>query len=112
MNREQLVELCKNIYFSQDSCSTANLILANGGLYYLFFTYQMFATQPELAECETYTAMCKRNFENLLQGLDLLLPATFESIQALLFGVGPFLFRCYEHRRKTSALTIRRLPMQ
>lgn len=76
--------ICLRVYFSKDF-SAADFIIANSAL------LQLFTEQSEEvsdnAESIRYAHLCRTNVETALLNLPLHLPATMDSISALLLGV-------------------------
>lgn len=62
--------------------------IVHGSLHLLFSeASDTVEDQAIAAEYQKYSTMCEENFEACLSNLDLLMPATFESIAALMIGV-------------------------
>lgn len=90
-------DLCFNVYFSEDH-SAFDFISVNAGLYSLCSDY---ASESEIAphereEYRAYAEMCRENLETGLASLPLYIPASSETITALLFGVSPSIFSLTE----------------
>ncbi|KAL4886193.1 hypothetical protein BJY04DRAFT_99373 [Aspergillus karnatakaensis] len=84
---DRLTDKCREIYFATEDYSDATFITVNGGLYQLFVAAS-FMTQDRAVrqEYQGYVDMCKNNLETTLANLHLLMPANFESIEALTLG--------------------------
>lgn len=85
---DELVELCRKVYFCTDTISHASFIIVNGSLYYLCMEQAFLSKDAAVkAEYEQYQRMCQVNLETALASLPLMLPAKAESIEALLVAV-------------------------
>jgi hypothetical protein len=83
---QRFTDLCLDVYFN-DNHSEANFTTVNAGLYSLFWDYSFHVTGQEKVDCITHAHLCRDNLETVLSSLPLHLPATSDTILALLFGV-------------------------
>ncbi|KAI8713442.1 Zn(2)-C6 fungal-type domain-containing protein [Fusarium sp. LHS14.1] len=81
----QFLEICLNVYFSEDYSET-DVIIVNAGLHSLFWDYSNQADAEEKGIYLEYANLCRENLETALASLPLQLPATSDFIVALLFG--------------------------
>jgi hypothetical protein len=80
-------QVCRKVYFGNDYSHTT-FILVNAGLYYVLMEESIRETDPAAREeVRACRDMCQTNLETALGNLPLFMPATRESIEALLFGV-------------------------
>ena len=85
------VEKCREVYFCTDDYSDATFIVANIGLYNVFIELEFGEKEPaSREEYHHYVQMCKENLEAGLANLNILMPATMESIIALCLGVSNY----------------------
>lgn len=61
--------------------------MVNTGLYYLYWEQASRVEGAEAEQCLKWVHMCQSNLETALYNLPLHLPATSDSIIALVFGV-------------------------
>jgi hypothetical protein len=85
----EIVALCKELYFNIDDLPVASLIVAFGNLYFVFRCYQFLFTKddPRQEEFQQYTAMFVRNMLDLIGLLPVLMAPTVDNFEALLLGV-------------------------
>jgi hypothetical protein len=83
---QRFTDMCLDVYFN-DNHSEANFITVNAGLYSLFWDYSFQVVPQEKDECIAYGRLCRDNLETVLSNLPLHLPATSDTILALIFGV-------------------------
>jgi hypothetical protein len=81
---ERFAEICRKVYFAIDDYTEIDLILANGYLSYVFAEHYLVVGISEYRE---YCQLCRKNLDNALQQLPLLLPPSMEAIAALTLGV-------------------------
>lgn len=89
---DYFIEKCREVYFCIDDYSDAAFIVSNFCLYmvlYEFGTHEKDAVVRE--EYLRYIEMCRINLETALANLNVLMPATQESIKALAVGVSTLL---------------------
>lgn len=73
----EFTQICQNVYFSVDSYSEIDYILANGYLSYLFFEYLVVSEQSNLAE---YSQLCRKNLDISLAKLPILTPSSMNGM--------------------------------
>ena len=71
------------MYFAVDDYTDIDYILANGYLYYIFAQHFI---ESGVQTQHKYSQLCKKNLENALSRLPLLLPASMEVVAALTLG--------------------------
>ncbi|KAE8348322.1 hypothetical protein BDV28DRAFT_143800 [Aspergillus coremiiformis] len=84
---DSLFEKCREVYFATEDYSDATFIVVNGALIYLFG--ELSFTSNGIANREAYDKygdMCRINLETALANLELLMPVTADSIEALTVG--------------------------
>lgn len=85
---DYFMEKCREVYFCTDDYSDATFIVVNAGLYNVFIELGYPETDPaEKEKYQHYIRLCKFNLEAALANLNILMPATFDSIVALTVGV-------------------------
>jgi hypothetical protein len=85
---DYFTEKCREVYFCTDDYSDAAFVISNFGIYSIF--YELGSTDPDpnlREEYLSYIEMCRNNLETALANLNILMPATQESIKALAVGV-------------------------
>lgn len=88
---EHFIENCREVYFCAEEYSDAAFIVTNFCLYSVFFELGITKTAGSLGEeCQEYIDTCRNNLEAALANLNILMPATQESIMALAVGVSFF----------------------
>ncbi|KAI1261042.1 fungal-specific transcription factor domain-containing protein [Xylariaceae sp. FL1019] len=80
---ETFTNICRKVYFAVDGYSDIDFILANGYLSYVFSEYTGYTGEHDL---RAYCKLCRQNAQLALTRIPLLLPATMETVGALLFG--------------------------
>ena len=81
-------EFCQKVYFPTEDYSLAQLVLVNGGLYYLFLEYSaMCDDQQARNEYTEHYTLARANFETSLHRFDITVESTYENCNALLLGV-------------------------
>jgi hypothetical protein len=87
---QEVLALCKELYFNIDDIPVASLIVAFGSLYFVFRCYQFGFTKddPRQEEFHSYAAMFVRNMLDLIGLLPILMAPTVDNFEALLLGVG------------------------
>ena len=85
----EMVNLCKDLYFNIDDIPIPRLIVAFGSLYFIFKSYQFEFEKddPRTPDYDTYTDMFVRNLMDLLGLLPVLMSPTVDNFEALLLGV-------------------------
>ncbi|KAM0468424.1 hypothetical protein ACHAP7_010876 [Fusarium lateritium] len=78
-------DICLDVYFN-DNHSEANFITINAGLYSLFLDYSFHVVGQDRDTYVAHAHLCRDNLETVLSSLSLHLPATPDTILALLFG--------------------------
>ncbi|KAJ5708899.1 transcriptional regulator family: Fungal Specific TF [Penicillium malachiteum] len=81
------IEKCREVYFCTEDYSDATFIVTNFGFYNIFIELA-FGENEKTArdEYQHYVQICKYNLEAALANLNILMPATFDSILALSLG--------------------------
>jgi hypothetical protein len=88
LDKQQFIDMCDDVFRQDGNCSQTRLLIFYGGLYWLFYEYStMQRNHPMVTSFEQYAVLCRHNLEVMLSGLNLLMPATLENIQALLLAV-------------------------
>jgi hypothetical protein len=82
-----LENLCKKVYFPTRPCSTGEITLLNGLLFYLLDAYSQ-ENSPDLSssECAAYAKLCEKNFCDGILEYECLVTPTLENIQCLMMG--------------------------
>jgi hypothetical protein len=87
--REQFNKLCTAVFFRTEDYSTSTAVIVHGTLHNLFGEFEWPEKNLVLRQQYKELAQLSRtNLEISISNLDLLLPATMESAQALLIAVG------------------------
>lgn len=85
---DYFIDKCREVYFCTDDYSDSTFIVTNMCLYNIFlecgFNEKNNTTRDEYLH---YSRMCRGNLETALAGLNMLMPATNDSIMALAIGV-------------------------
>ena len=90
---EYLLRYCRDVFNGTEDYSLAVATIVHGSLYYLFREAGLVIDDQSLTtDCAQHIELCRKNFEACLSSLNLLMPATFESVVALAIGVGVFFF--------------------
>lgn len=85
---DYFTEKCREVYFCTDDYSDAAFVISNFGIYSIFSELGGTDPDPNLREeYLSYIEMCRNNLEIALANLNILMPATEESIKALAVGV-------------------------
>lgn len=85
---DSLLEKCRQVYFATEDYSDATFIVVNACLVYLFSEISFSESDTTKQEIyDKYHDLCRVNLETGLANLNLLMPATMESIEALSIGV-------------------------
>ncbi|KAM0209343.1 hypothetical protein ACHAQD_011234 [Fusarium lateritium] len=82
---QRFTDMCLDVYFN-DNHSEANFITVNAGLYSLFLDYSFHVVGQDRDAYVAHAHLCRDNLETVLSSLSLHLPATPDTILALLFG--------------------------
>lgn len=77
-------DICRKLYFAVEDYTDIDFILANGFLSYMFSEHLVTSGRQDYRE---YRQLCQRNLHDSLLRLPLLLPASMETIAALVLGV-------------------------
>lgn len=83
----QFPDMCVGVYFSDDY-PEADYISVNAGLHSLFWDYASQLPAEHREEHFKFSRRCRENLEAALANLPLHLPATSNTILALILGVG------------------------
>ncbi|OJJ48964.1 hypothetical protein ASPZODRAFT_60720 [Penicilliopsis zonata CBS 506.65] len=84
---EGFTEKCRRIYFCTEDYSDTTFIVVNSGLYNMFMDCGFMSQNPAVREeYRAYVSCCRNNLETALANLNLLLPATMETVEALILG--------------------------
>ncbi|PIG84026.1 fungal specific transcription factor domain protein [Aspergillus arachidicola] len=84
---DSLFERCRQVYFATEEYSDATFIVVNACLVYLFSEFSFSESDTSKREIyDKYHDLCRVNLETGLASLNLLTPATMESIEALSMG--------------------------
>lgn len=90
---DYFIEKCREVYFCTEEYSDAAFIVSNFCLYGIFYELHMMEKDDSIGqECQDYIEMCRDNLEAALANLNILMPATQESINALAVGVSSLSF--------------------
>ncbi|KAJ5775203.1 uncharacterized protein N7511_000214 [Penicillium nucicola] len=80
-------EKCREVYFCTDEYSDAAFVISNFGIYSIFYEFGYTDPDPNARdEYLSHIEMCRNNLETALANLNILMPATQESIKALIVG--------------------------
>ncbi|KAL9093861.1 MAG: hypothetical protein Q9165_003784 [Trypethelium subeluteriae] len=92
VTRDQFNDHCKTVFFRTEDYSTSTAVIVYSSLESLFQEFKWPEKDPVLRQqYDEWAQLCRTNLEISISNLDLLLPATMESAQALLLAVGiPF----------------------
>lgn len=82
----QFSDMCLGVYFSDDY-PDVDVITVNAGLHSLFSDYAFQLSEQHREEYFGFASLCRANLEAALADLPLHLPATSNTIVALMFGV-------------------------
>ncbi|KAJ5317981.1 hypothetical protein N7508_002489 [Penicillium antarcticum] len=84
---DYFTEKCREVYFCTDEFSDAAFVISNFGIYSIFYEFGCTDADPNAREeYLSYIEMCRNNLETALANLNILMPATQESIKALAVG--------------------------
>ncbi|KAF4972244.1 hypothetical protein FSARC_1141 [Fusarium sarcochroum] len=84
---ESFTELCLKVYFTYGKFNQAEFIIVNAGLYYIFLEYSFVILDDNIRhEYGMHAQLCRSNLETALANLGLVLPHTYDTIEALLLG--------------------------
>lgn len=85
---DYFIEKCREVYFCTEDFSDAAFIITNFCLYSIFFELVVTKSGGSFGEeCQDHIDICRDNLEAALASLNILMPATQESILALAVGV-------------------------
>jgi hypothetical protein len=84
LSLETFTEICQKVYFAVAAYKQTDFILANACLIWLFSEFSVITGQGKYLE---YSTLCRRNLEQSLARLPLVLPATMEVVACLTLGV-------------------------
>ncbi|KAI9692037.1 MAG: hypothetical protein M1820_009572 [Bogoriella megaspora] len=88
VTREQFNDLCKTVFFRTEDYPTSTAVIVHSSLESLFQEFKWAEKDPALRQqYEECAQLCRINLETSISNLDLLLPATMKSAQALLLAV-------------------------
>ncbi|KAI9155721.1 Zinc-type alcohol dehydrogenase [Paramyrothecium foliicola] len=84
---ERFADLCLQIYLNPEILSQTDFITIDAGLYYIFLEHS-FVAQDEVKrdEYKANAHLCQCNLETAITNLNLMLPHTYETVEALLLG--------------------------
>lgn len=85
---DRLIEKCREVFFATEDFSEEAFIIANGGMYFVFADYMLMDTTQGMKD--TYRKCMETTRANLEAGLaelNLIMPATADTIAALSLGV-------------------------
>jgi hypothetical protein len=91
VTRDQFNDLCRTVFFRTEDYPTSTAVIVHGTLDNLLGEFEW--AEKDLALKQQYSEwaeMCRTNLEISISNLDILLPATMESAQALLMAVSIF----------------------
>ncbi|KAJ6130313.1 hypothetical protein N7512_003093 [Penicillium capsulatum] len=84
---DYFIEKCRKVYFCTDEYTEATFIIANFGLYSIFVELSVIDKDAaSRGENQHYMRLCRDNLETALANLNMLMPATMESVMALALG--------------------------
>ncbi|KAJ5620793.1 transcriptional regulator family: Fungal Specific TF [Penicillium lagena] len=84
---DYFIDKCRQVYFCTDGYSDSTFIVTNMCLYNIFLEFGFIEKNDTTREKYLhYARMCRGNLEAALAGLNMLMPATNESIMALAVG--------------------------
>ncbi|KAJ5451529.1 transcriptional regulator family: Fungal Specific TF [Penicillium cf. griseofulvum] len=87
LSTECFIEKCREVYFCVGDYSEASFVVTNFCLYSIFYEYGGMEKDASVREEHRhYIDMCRDNLETALANLNILMPATRESILALTVG--------------------------
>ncbi|KAH3269453.1 hypothetical protein KXW55_003958 [Aspergillus fumigatus] len=86
----QFSDMCLGVYFSDDY-PDVDVITVNAGLHSLFSDYAFQLSEQHREEYFGFASLCRANLEAALADLPLHLPATSNTIVALMFGAFHFI---------------------
>ena len=88
ISAEYFEEKCREVYFATEDYSDATFIIVNAGLFHIFLDYTYYSIKSNTkSEYKDYLQLCQNNTETDLANLNLFMPASAESIEALTLGV-------------------------
>ncbi|TGZ81937.1 hypothetical protein EX30DRAFT_318588, partial [Ascodesmis nigricans] len=84
---ETFSRYCQDVMLGTEDYPLSIATIVHGSLYYLFWEASQIVEDRSLVEeYQQCSSLCKDNFELCLSSFDLLMPATFENIVALIIG--------------------------
>ncbi|KAI9654358.1 MAG: hypothetical protein M1821_006674 [Bathelium mastoideum] len=87
VTRDQFNDLCKTVFFRTEDYPTSTAIIVHSSLESLFQEFKWSEKDPALRQqYDEWAQLCRINIEISISNLDLLLPATLQSVQALLLA--------------------------
>ncbi|KAI9685189.1 MAG: hypothetical protein M1822_004776 [Bathelium mastoideum] len=93
VTRDQFNDLCKTVFFRTEDYPTSTAIIVHSSLESLFQEFKWSEKDPALwQQYDDWAQLCRINIEISISNLDLLLPATLQSVQALLLAVSTILY--------------------
>ncbi|OQE24841.1 hypothetical protein PENFLA_c009G02676 [Penicillium flavigenum] len=87
MSVQYFTDKCREVYFCLEDYSDTAFVVTNFCLYSVLYEYD--AEEKDTTtreEHQNYIQMCRDNLETALANLNILMPATYESIMALILG--------------------------
>src|ERR1700712_267972 len=89
--RDQFNDLCRSVFFRIEEYPISTAVIVYGTLKKLLQEFKWTETDDALRQqYQEWSQLCRTNLEICISNLDLLLPASFESAQALLVAVSIF----------------------
>ncbi|KAJ5829933.1 putative transcriptional regulatory protein [Penicillium chrysogenum] len=87
MSVQYFTEKCREVYFCLEDYSDTAFVVTNFCLYSVLYEYDTEEKDTTTREeRQNYIQMCRNNLETALANLNILMPATYESIMALILG--------------------------
>ncbi|KAJ6185489.1 hypothetical protein N7519_006790 [Penicillium mononematosum] len=87
MSVQYFAEKCREVYFCIEDYSDTAFVVTNFCLYSVLYEYDAEEKDTNTREeRQNYIQMCRDNLETALANLNILMPATYESIMALILG--------------------------
>ncbi|KAI8941699.1 hypothetical protein NX059_002908 [Plenodomus lindquistii] len=95
LKMKNLREIIEDAYFNAGSCSASRRVLAFGLMENIFSEFKAFPlADQDVSKYGAYGDMCKRHMEVALSQLDILMPASYENIMALLISAAQAIEMC------------------
>lgn len=84
---ERLIEKCREVFFATEDFSDEAFIIANGGLFFIFSECMFMDNGNGRETYKKCMDIARTNLHSGLANLSLLMPATADTITALVLGV-------------------------